>query len=832
MTDSKRFAWIDFYSELAGKLIPYSENHAGLVEKIKTIFQKIGLNLPKLEKDGNVFDIDPFTTFGLFNKGITTENRIKIITAFSEEFSVSAPIPTEFDGIPVLNNQKATFYWFQGGRKEHDIDNLWAVFKSALDYADTHSLEARQKLIQSYDAALQQKGVKWNLTMGLFWVRPLEYINLDAKNRWFISQPEFMPESFVDSLPMRYKGDAGDYVPTGTDYLKICDSCKTQIQLGPYNYKSLPELSAEAWVAVTKNDKKAKTAEEQESGFKKWMSTQLSAAGTPMVSGSIANNAIALRKICSEMRLEEFPEITNLFSVTDIDLFFRIRDAIMNHEDYEALNKKHGNGYLNSALTIWYEKYLRWIADGGDPDSIDEENSTNALADDNSNDIHFWMYTVFNDDSWRECQEKGLMVIGCDDIGDYKQYTSKEELRQALIEAYEGESSRRNQALMTWNFSRVIKPNDVVFAKRANTLVGKGIVTGEYVFDPARPQYKNVRSVKWQQIGEWEHPGNAVAKRLTDISPYIDYVEKLNAIFSSESLDEDEDLPEIIYPSYSADDFLSEVFMTKSDYEILTSVLLSKKNIILQGAPGVGKTFAAKRLAYSIMGEKNKERVMMVQFHQSYSYEDFIMGFRPSSTGFELRKGVFYNFCKKAEEDSENAYFFIIDEINRGNLSKIFGELFMLIETDKRGIELQLLYSDEKFSVPQNIYIIGMMNTADRSLAMLDYALRRRFSFIDLKPGLETEGFLAYQKHLSSDKFDRLITCIKNLNSVIATDEALGEGFCIGHSYFCNLDEETVTEQALYAIVEFEIIPLLKEYWFDEPSKVRDWSNNLRSAIK
>ena len=107
MTDSKRFAWIDFYSELAGKLIPYSENHAGLVEKIKTIFQKRGRNLPKLEKEGNVFDIDPFTTFGLFNKGITTENRIKIITAFSEEFSVSAPIPTEFDGIPVLNNQKA-----------------------------------------------------------------------------------------------------------------------------------------------------------------------------------------------------------------------------------------------------------------------------------------------------------------------------------------------------------------------------------------------------------------------------------------------------------------------------------------------------------------------------------------------------------------------------------------------------------------------------------------------------------------------------------------------------------------------------------------------------
>ena len=156
----------------------------------------------------------------------------------------------------------------------------------------------------------------------------------------------------------------------------------------------------------------------------------------------------------------------------------------------------------------------------------------------------------------------------------------------------------------------------------------------------------------------------------------------------------------------------------------------------------------------------------------------------------------------------------------------------MLIETDKRGIELQLLYSDERFSVPENVYIIGMMNTADRSLAMLDYALRRRFSFIELKPGFETDGFREYRMNIGSEKFDRLIACIESLNTVIAADDSLGEGFCIGHSYFCNLTADTATEQTLSAIVEFEIIPLLKEYWFDEPIKVRDWSNNLRSAIK
>ena len=176
------------------------------------------------------------------------------------------------------------------------------------------------------------------------------------------------------------------------------------------------------------------------------------------------------------------------------------------------------------------------------------------------------------------------------------------------------------------------------------------------------------------------------------------------------------------------------------------------------------------------MGVKDIERVMMVQFHQSYSYEDFIMGFRPSTTGFELKKGAFYNFCKKAEIDSDNDYFFIIDEINRGNLSKIFGELFMLIENDKRGISLQLLYSDEKFAVPKNVYIIGMMNTADRSLAMLDYALRRRFAFFEIKPGFETDGFREYRMAIDNTKFNKLIDCVEKLNKLIYLQEEAYKG--------------------------------------------------------
>lgn len=459
------------------------------------------------------------------------------------------------------------------------------------------------------------------------------------------------------------------------------------------------------------------------------------------------------------------------------------------------------------------------------------DSETNTLSD-KKHKLHYWMYTVFDDTSWMECQQKEIMVLGMDDIGDYSQYDSKESLRQELISTYDNSTSRKNQALMAWNFANKLAINDVIFAKRSNTLVGKGIVTGDYIFDDSRQEYKNIRTVKWLQIGEWEHPGKSVAKRLTDITPYTDYIEKLITIFTPDELDDVDTQPEVDYPEYSSADFLSDVYMSEQDYETLVNVLKMKKNIILQGAPGVGKTFTAKRLAYSIIGAKNPDRVQMIQFHQSYSYEDFIEGYRPTENGFTIKKGSFYKFCKLAEDDDENDYFFIIDEINRGNLSKIFGELFMLIEKDKRGIELQLLYSDENFSVPPNVYIIGMMNTAARSLAMLDYALRRRFSFFTMKPGFNTIGFQTYQDSLKSDAFKKLISCIKQLNSKIAADISLGEGFCIGHSYFCGLTAKTATVRTLTSIIEYELIPLLKEYWFDEPEKIIDWSDRLRSTVK
>jgi len=299
----------------------------------------------------------------------------------------------------------------------------------------------------------------------------------------------------------------------------------------------------------------------------------------------------------------------------------------------------------------------------------------------------------------------------------------------------------------------------------------------------------------------------------------LDMIREENPVATEASID-----------AYKKSDFLDEVYMTEKRYENLVAVLRNKKNIILQGAPGVGKTFAARRLAWSMMGEKDDSRIEFVQFHQNYSYEDFMMGYKPVEDGFELKYGIFYRFCQKAANQPDKEFFFIIDEINRGNMSKIFGELLMLIEKDYRGTKATLAYNGLSFSVPKNLYIIGMMNTADRSLAMIDYALRRRFSFFEVEPGFDSEGFIHYQNGLNNETLNELVNKVKDLNREISLDKSLGKGFCIGHSYFCGRD--VCTEEWLHSIVDYDILPMLSEYWFDDANKLQRWENILQGVFQ
>ena len=458
-----------------------------------------------------------------------------------------------------------------------------------------------------------------------------------------------------------------------------------------------------------------------------------------------------------------------------------------------------------------------------------------ALGDDGVQTVRYWLYAPGRGAcKWDEFYERGIMGLAWGEVGDLSSYATKQGLKQQMLQTYPENGTQKNDIHALWQFANEMKPGDVVFAKRGTTeIIGRGIVTGDYVYDADAEHYRNVRGVRWTHKGNWslDKPW-PVRKTLTEITDYTDRLAQLKAFFEEEDGAFDGEEMPVPLTEYPVGKFLKEVYMDRRGYDAIVGLLKTKKNIILQGAPGVGKTYAAKRLAYSMMGVKDVSRVKLVQFHQSYSYEDFIEGYRPSGAGFELVKGAFYSFCKKAAEDEENAYFFIIDEINRGNLSKIFGELFMLIESDKRGDKLQLLYSRELFSVPTNVHIIGMMNTADRSLAMLDYALRRRFAFVELCPAFDSEGFRDYCAGLDNPRFEALVSEVESLNRAIAEDESLGEGFCIGHSYFCNMEADSCTDAALASIVDYELIPMLKEYWFDEPSEVREWTDRLRRSLR
>ena len=277
---------------------------------------------------------------------------------------------------------------------------------------------------------------------------------------------------------------------------------------------------------------------------------------------------------------------------------------------------------------------------------------------------------------------------------------------------------------------------------------------------------------------------------------------------------------------YTIDDGHEDLFIPRDRFERLLESLQSRKNLILQGPPGTGKTFIARRLAWCLIGHKDSDLIGMVQFHQSYAYEDFVQGYRPTEEGgFDLKDGVFYRFCQRALDDPGTPYVFIIDEINRGNLSRIFGELLMLIEADKRSDKyaVSLTYSDRWFHVPENVHILGMMNTADRSLALVDYALRRRFAFEALEPGFERPEFKRYLESKGTEPIlaDRIVERIGELNRKIEEDPELGPGFEIGHSYFVPDDGKGISEAQYTHIVDTQIEPLLREYWFDSPDDVK-----------
>ena len=824
------FAWTEFYSEFASLVLDFENDREKLIEKIKQIYTNTKIKLPTLEKGNNIVDIDPFTIFGLFNKGISNENRIAILTQIKDLFDVPAEVPSDFDGIPVLNNMSATFYHFIGDRGTNDIDNLWKLFRCALNYADMQ--EAQDDFVNAFNLVVEQKGVSWNITMGLYWIRPFTFINLDARNRKLLenNQSRFKPDLDVVKLLK--------HMLTAQDYLLLMDKVKDIMT----EYETFPDLSFDAWKTSTE-DSDAFYGENNDY----WPSL---AEYDPRLSKE------DWKKYLLEVEIPQHPSpIKMLKGIMELG----------GEASCKQLSQKYGGHptvYVGCTTSLGrrIKKYFNL------PPCMDGEQERffpipfyGKAVDDE--DGHSYIYKI---------RPKLLEAL--------------KELDLSMFTPYYEEGDEAME-IATTNVAK----NTILYGPP-----GTGKTYNTVVYAVAIIENKTVESIKGEPYSTvFERYNKYKAEGLIEFTTfhqsygYEEFIEGIKPIMDNTD-DEQADI------QYQVASGLFKSFCDKAGSPILkqaktdiglnasptiwkvslegTGENLTRTECMVNGHIRVGYDSYGKDITSEtnfVEGGKNVVNAFIskmkigdivlscyssttidaigvitgdYEWHDEYEHYKrlrkvnwVVKGIKHDITaingGSTLTLASVYKLnialadimeiiAKEASttkvEDKKKNYVFVIDEINRGNISKIFGELITLIESSKRigqpeGMKAKLPYSQQLFGVPDNVYIIGTMNTADRSIATIDTALRRRFRFKEMLPDAEVLNDIIVEDISIAELLVRMNKRI----SVLYDRE-----HTIGHAYFIPLKENSTVEQ-LAEIFENAIVPLLQEYFYEDYEKIR-----------
>lgn len=829
--DTNKRTWVEFYTEFATKLLPYKSDRKSLIAKLQEIYREIDMKFPKMESDGTVIDIDPFTVFGLFNKGITNDNRKLILGGIANAFDIKADVPSDFDGIPVLNNQKATFFHFVADRQEYDIDNLWNIFEVAVTLAESNTAENQEKFEKLFDTVVQQKGVRWNITMGLYWVRPATYINLDSRNREFIVSEQLLTEEYLNEL-----NELRD-MPNGKQYYELCQTVNGIFQKEESEYANFPEFSLAAWT-TTKN-KTNEDVIESSSDSTYWPS---------------------------------FEEYDPKISADDWVLFLQ--------EDKKAY--PFTLEMLKAILELGGEATCKKVGEllGEPPSScVSRGNMLGKRAKnkyklppcmDGEKERYFPIPFL-----GRYVNEEGQRLYA---------WKLRPELKEALESMNLGEVKTVEQTTTD------VSKNTILYGPP-----GTGKTYNTVVYAIAIIENKKLQAVKDEDYNEVLARYNEYkAEELIEFTTfhqsygYEEFIEGIKPIMDNED-DEQNDI------QYQIASGLFKNFCDKADRPILKQKkkdigLNSSPTIWKVSLEGTGDNPTRKdcmenghiRVGYDSYGEnissdtnfteggKNvinafiyKMKVGDIvlscyssttidaigvvtgdyEWHDEYEHykrlrkvDWIVKGIREDITeinnGSTLTLSSVYKLnismadvmeivarkapATTAVEEKKKNYVFVIDEINRGNISKIFGELITLIEPTKRigqpeGMKVKLPYSQKPFGVPDNVYIIGTMNTADRSIAAIDTALRRRFRFKEMLPDAEVLDGI-YVDDISIK--DMLVKMNKRIAVLYDREHTLG------HAYFLPL-KTNPTVETLAGIFADSIIPLLQEYFYEDYEKIR-----------